>query len=54
VPVPAAEAVAALRAEGILGHAVGPKTLRFVCHLDVGLEDVRRALGAMGRLVASR
>jgi threonine aldolase len=54
LPLPSAEAVTALRAEGILGHAVGPKTLRFVCHLDVGEEDVRRALAAVGRLVTSR
>jgi threonine aldolase len=53
-PLAAEEAVASLRAEGILGHAVGPKTLRFVCHLDVGEEDVRRAVAAVGRLVASR
>ena len=54
VPLPAAEAVTALRAEGILGNAVGPKTLRFVCHLDVGEADVQRAVAAVGRLVASR
>ena len=50
-PGPAEEAVARLRAAGILGHAVGPKTLRFVCHLDVGAEDVRRALTAAASFV---
>jgi threonine aldolase len=51
-PVPAEEVVAKLRAASVLGHAVGPRTLRFVCHLDVGTEDVRRALDAVARLVA--
>lgn len=51
-PCAAEEAVARLRAAGVLGHAVGPKTLRFVCHLDVGKEDVRRALEAVARLLA--
>lgn len=51
-PFAAEEAVAALRAAGVLAHPVGPKTLRFVCHLDVGAEDVRRALQAAALLVA--
>jgi threonine aldolase len=51
-PCAAEQAVQRLRASGILGHAVGPKTLRFVCHLDVGETDVHRALEA-ARLVAS-
>ncbi|MGO8971346.1 MAG: threonine aldolase family protein [Myxococcaceae bacterium] len=49
-PCAAPEAVARLRAAGVLGHAVGPRTLRFVCHLDVGAEEVRRALEAARRL----
>jgi threonine aldolase len=48
-PCPAEEAVARLRAQGVLGHAVGPRTLRFVCHLDVGEKDVQRALEAAAR-----
>ncbi len=51
-PCPAPRAVASLRASGVLGHAVGPRTLRFVCHLDVGAQDVHRALEAAGRLLA--
>ena len=51
-PGPAEEAVAALRAAGVLAHAVGPRTLRFVCHLDVGEKDVRRALEAAARLAS--
>jgi threonine aldolase len=50
-PLPSEEVVAGLRAAGVLGHAVGPKTLRFVCHLDVGKDDVRRAVEAAARLV---
>jgi len=50
-PLPSEEVVASLRAAGVLGHAVGPKTLRFVCHLDVGKDDVRRAVEAAARLV---
>jgi len=50
-PGDADEAVTRLRDAGVLGHAVGPRTLRFVCHLDVGREDVRRALEAVARLV---
>jgi threonine aldolase len=49
-PCAAAEAVTRLRAQGVLGHAVGPRTLRFVCHLDVGAKDVQRALEAAARL----
>jgi len=51
-PCPAETAVALLRAGLVLGHAVGPRTLRFVCHLDVGTADVQRALEVTGRLVA--
>jgi threonine aldolase len=51
-PSPAAETVARLRAQGVLGHAVGPRTLRLVCHLDVGERDVVRALEAAARLSA--
>jgi threonine aldolase len=51
-PCAAAEAAARLKAAGVLGHAVGPKTLRFVCHLDVGVQDVKRALEAAARLAA--
>jgi len=50
-PLPSEEVVAGLRAAGVLGHAVGPKTLRFVCHLDVGKDDVRRAVEAAARLL---
>ena len=53
-PLAAEEVVARLRAAGVLAHPVGPKTLRFVCHLDVGAEDVRRALQAAARLVDGR
>jgi threonine aldolase len=52
-PCAAEEAVQQLRASGVLSHAVGPKSLRFVCHLEVGEKDVRRALEAASRLVAS-
>jgi threonine aldolase len=52
-PGAADEAVARLKEAGVLGHAVGPRTLRFVCHLDVGPEDVRRALEAVARLVGA-
>jgi threonine aldolase len=45
-------AVAQLRASGVLAHPVGQRTLRFVCHLDVGAEDVGRALQAVARLSA--
>ncbi len=51
-PCPAEQAVAWLREASVLGHAVGPRTLRFVCHLDVGEADVRRAVEAAGRLLA--
>ena len=51
-PCPAEQAVARLRDAFVLGHAVGPRTLRFVCHLDVGLADVQRAVEASGHLVA--
>ena len=50
-PCPAPRAVASLRSRGVLGNAVGPVTLRFVCHLDVGAEDVKRALEAAAQLV---
>lgn len=53
-PLAAEEVAARLRAAGVLAHPVGPKTLRFVCHLDVGDEDVRRALQAAARLVDGR
>ena len=53
-PCAAEEAVAALRAGGVLAHSVGPKTLRFVCHLDVAEKDVQKALGAAARFLASR
>ncbi len=52
-PGDADEAVARLKEAGVLGHAVGPKTLRFVTHLDVGTNDVRRALEAVARLVGA-
>jgi threonine aldolase len=48
---PSADVVARLRESFVLAHAVGPTRLRFVCHLDVGAEDVRRALEAVARLV---
>jgi len=48
----AVEVVSGLRAAGVLAHPVGPHTVRFVCHLDVGEADVARALGAVARLVA--
>ena len=51
-PCAAEEAVQKLRAAGVLAHPVGPRTLRFVCHLDVGDKDVSRALEAAARLVA--
>lgn len=44
-------ALARLRAYGVLAHAIGPRSLRFVCHLDVGEADVRRALAAVARLL---
>jgi threonine aldolase len=50
-PIAGDEAVARLRADGVLGHAVGPKTLRFVCHLDVGEADVKKALASAARLL---
>ena len=50
----AAEAAATyLRTAGVLAHPVGPRTLRFVCHLDVAEKDVRRALEAVASLVAA-
>jgi len=48
----AGEVVAGLRAAGVLAHAVGLHSVRFVCHLDVGETDVARAVGAVARLVA--
>jgi len=50
--VSAAEVVSGLKAAGVLAHPVGPHTVRFVCHLDVGEVDVARALGAVARLAA--
>jgi threonine aldolase len=47
---PAAEVVARLQQLGVLAHAVGPHTLRFVCHLDVAASDVARALEAVRHL----
>ncbi len=45
---PAAEVVAAAKAEGVALSAVGPRLVRAVTHLDVTTEDCRRA----GRIVA--
>jgi threonine aldolase len=50
-PGPAAAVVAGLRDAGVLAHPVGPRTLRFVCHLELGPSDVRRALDAVARLL---
>jgi threonine aldolase len=50
---PAGELAAGLRTAGVLAHPVGPSTMRFVCHLDVGEADVARALREVARLVAA-
>lgn len=44
--VPAAEAVARLKAQGVLANAEGshPRSVRFVCHLDVTSADVGEAI----------
>jgi threonine aldolase len=46
-PMIAAEAVAKLKAQGVLVNAEGsrPQTLRWVCHLDISAHDVDAALG---------
>jgi len=54
MPVPAAQAVALLAAEGVLCGAEGshPTTVRLVTHLDVSRQDVDEALARMGRALA--
>ena len=47
---PAAEAVAALEAEGVRVVAFGPQTVRATLHGDVGDAGVERAVGVLGRL----
>jgi threonine aldolase len=45
------ESVARLRSIGILANAEGrtPKTVRFVCHLDVAQTDIDEALSRIRR-----
>jgi threonine aldolase len=43
MPVDAPTLVPRLRAGGLLVNAVGPRTLRLVCHLDVSREDMGHA-----------
>lgn len=47
----AAGVVERARAEGVLVSAVGPRTVRFVTHLGVDAEGVRRAAAVLGRLL---
>jgi len=44
----AAAFCAALKARGLLAGALGPRTVRFVTHFDVGREDCERAAGVIG------
>ena len=50
----AAPVVEALRADGILVGAFGPRTIRATTHRDVSMEDVGQALGALGRRFGTR
>ncbi len=47
----ASEVSAALREAGVLVHATGPDTLRAVTHLDVGSEDIDRAVECFRRVL---
>ena len=42
--VPAPEAVAKLKAQGVLTNSEGPRFVRFVCHLDLSAADVGEAI----------
>jgi threonine aldolase len=44
----------ALRAEGVLVSALGPHVLRACTHLDVGPDDVARAIGIIRRVLAAK
>lgn len=44
---------AALAEEGVLVLGLGPRTLRFVTHLDVGLADVERTERALRRILGA-
>jgi threonine aldolase len=43
--------IAAAREEGLLVSAVGPRSLRLVTHLDVSVEDTKRAAEVLPRLL---
>jgi threonine aldolase len=51
LPSSGAESVARLRSIGILANAEGrtPKTVRFVCHLDVSQSDIDETLARIRR-----
>jgi threonine aldolase len=53
LPFPGEESVARLRAVGVWANAEGrtPRTVRFVCHLDVSRSDVDDALSRIRRLL---
>ena len=50
----AAPVVEALREEGVLVGAFGPRTIRATTHRDVSMEDVEQALDALGRRFGAR
>lgn len=50
----AAQALEALRQQGVLCGAAGPSTLRFVTHLDVSRDQVARAGEIAARVLGSR
>jgi threonine aldolase len=47
----AAAFCAALKAAGVLAGALGPRTVRFVTHFDVGREDCERAAEVVGMVL---
>jgi threonine aldolase len=49
----AAATVEALRAEGVLAGAVGPRTLRLVTHLDVDDADTEQACEVLAKVLAA-
>jgi len=52
-PVPAPEALAKLKAQGVLAEPGGPSSVRMVTHLDVVAADIDEALARIRRAVTS-